>query len=124
MPTKVTMPQLGESVVEGTVTRWLKSVGEQIEEYEPLLEVNTDKVDSEIPSPISGKLLEILVPEGTTVQAGELLALIGDGMRMRQRRENRSMQQLRFKALQTGMVLSKNKPPNPPAPPRQMRHLQ
>jgi 2-oxoglutarate dehydrogenase dihydrolipoamide succinyltransferase (E2 component) len=78
MPTKVTMPQLGESVVEGTVTRWLKSVGEQIEEYEPLLEVNTDKVDSEIPSPISGKLLEILVPEGTTVQAGELLALIGD----------------------------------------------
>jgi 2-oxoglutarate dehydrogenase dihydrolipoamide succinyltransferase (E2 component) len=78
MPTKVTMPQLGESVVEGTVTRWLKSVGEQIEEYEPLLEVNTDKVDSEIPSPISGTLLEILVPEGTTVQAGELLALIGD----------------------------------------------
>jgi pyruvate/2-oxoglutarate dehydrogenase complex dihydrolipoamide acyltransferase (E2) component len=78
MPTKVTMPQLGESVVEGTLTRWLKSVGEQVEEYEPLLEVNTDKVDSEIPSPISGTLLEILVPEGTTVQAGELLALIGD----------------------------------------------
>jgi 2-oxoglutarate dehydrogenase dihydrolipoamide succinyltransferase (E2 component) len=79
MPTKVTMPQLGESVVEGTITRWLKQVGEQIEEYEPLLEVNTDKVDSEIPSPISGTVLKILVPEGTTVQAGELLALIGDG---------------------------------------------
>jgi 2-oxoglutarate dehydrogenase dihydrolipoamide succinyltransferase (E2 component) len=78
MPTKVTMPQLGESVVEGTLTRWLKSVGEQVEEYEPLLEVNTDKVDSEIPSPISGTLLEIMVPEGTTVQAGEVLALIGD----------------------------------------------
>jgi 2-oxoglutarate dehydrogenase dihydrolipoamide succinyltransferase (E2 component) len=78
MPTKVTMPQLGESVVEGTITRWLKEVGEKIDEYEPLLEVNTDKVDSEIPSPVSGTLLEILVPEGTTVQAGELLALIGE----------------------------------------------
>ena len=78
MATKVTMPQLGESVVEGTVTRWLKEVGDQIDEYEPLLEVNTDKVDSEIPSPTSGRLLKILVPEGTTVQAGELLALIGD----------------------------------------------
>jgi pyruvate/2-oxoglutarate dehydrogenase complex dihydrolipoamide acyltransferase (E2) component len=78
MPTKVTMPQLGESVVEGTITRWLKEVGEQIDEYEPLLEVNTDKVDSEIPSPVSGTVLEILIPEGTTVQAGELLALIGE----------------------------------------------
>ena len=78
MPTKVTMPQLGESVVEGTVTRWLKEVGENIDEYEPLLEVNTDKVDSEIPSPVSGTLLKILVPEGTTEQAGELLALIGE----------------------------------------------
>jgi pyruvate/2-oxoglutarate dehydrogenase complex dihydrolipoamide acyltransferase (E2) component len=78
MPTKVTMPQLGESVIEGTVTKWLKAVGDPVEEYEPLLEVNTDKVDSEIPSPSSGTLLEILVPEGTTVQAGDLLALIGE----------------------------------------------
>lgn len=78
MPTKITMPQLGESVIEGTITKWLKSVGDSIEEYDALLEVNTDKVDSEIPSPTSGVLLQILVPEGTTVQAGDVLALIGE----------------------------------------------
>ncbi len=78
MPTKVIMPSLGESVVEGTITKWLKSKGEAVEEYEPLLEINTDKVDSEIPSPASGVLLDILVPEGTTIQAGTLLAWIGD----------------------------------------------
>ena len=78
MPVQVIMPQLGESVVEGTVTKWLKAKGEQVEEYEPLLEINTDKVDSEIPSPASGTLLDILVSEGSTVQAGTLLAWIGD----------------------------------------------
>ncbi|NLG71770.1 MAG: 2-oxo acid dehydrogenase subunit E2 [Chloroflexi bacterium] len=78
MPTDVIMPQLGESVVEGTITRWLKTVGERVEEFEPLLEVNTDKVDSEIPSPAAGVLLEILVPEGTTIQAGAVLARIGE----------------------------------------------
>lgn len=77
MPNQVIMPQLGESVVEGTITRWLKEEGDEIEEYEPLLEVNTDKVDSEIPSPFSGTVLKILVSEGTTVQAGEPLAWIG-----------------------------------------------
>ncbi len=78
MPTQVIMPQLGESVVEGTITRWLKQKGERVEEYEPLLEVNTDKVDSEIPSPVSGTVLEILVPADTTVRAGEVLAWIGE----------------------------------------------
>ena len=77
MPVQVLMPQLGESVLEGTITRWLKAAGELVEEYEPLLEVNTDKVDTEIPSPGTGILLEILVSEGTTVQAGSLLAWIG-----------------------------------------------
>jgi 2-oxoglutarate dehydrogenase E2 component (dihydrolipoamide succinyltransferase) len=77
MPTQVLMPQLGESVVEGTVSKWLKSIGDTVQEYDALLEVNTDKVDSEIPSPAAGVLLEILVPEGTTVQAGTPLALIG-----------------------------------------------
>lgn len=76
MPTQVVMPQLGESVLEGTITRWLKAVGETVEENEPLVEVNTDKVDTEIPSPASGTILEILVPAGTTVQAGALLAWI------------------------------------------------
>lgn len=77
MPKQVIMPQLGESVVEGTITRWLKAQGEQVDEYEALLEVNTDKVDTEVPSPASGVVLEILVPEGTVVQAGAVLAWIG-----------------------------------------------
>ena len=78
MATKVIMPQLGESVVEGTVTAWLKKEGEPIEEFESLLEVNTDKVDSEIPSPAGGVLLKILVPEGETVKAGTIIAWIGE----------------------------------------------
>jgi len=77
MPTKVIMPQLGESVVEGTVTRWMKKEGETILEFEALLEVNTDKVDTEIPSPASGTVLKLLVPDGMTVTAGTLLAWIG-----------------------------------------------
>lgn len=78
MPTKVIMPQLGESVVEGTVSRWLKQEGDSVQEYEPLLEVSTDKVDSEIPSPATGIVLKIYVPAGQTVERGVLLALIGN----------------------------------------------
>lgn len=77
MPTKVIMPQLGESVVEGTVTKWLKKEGESIDELEALLEVNTDKVDTEIPSPASGSVLKLLVEEGITVTAGTVLAWLG-----------------------------------------------
>lgn len=77
MATNVIMPQLGESVVEGTVTRWLYKVGDSVREYEPLLEVSTDKVDTEVPAPAEGTLLQILVEEGQTVQAGVLLAVIG-----------------------------------------------
>lgn len=75
--TPVKMPALGESVTEGTVTRWLKAVGESIEVDEPLLEVSTDKVDTEIPSPVAGVLLEITVPEDETAAVGAQLALIG-----------------------------------------------
>ena len=78
MPTQVVMPQLGEGVLEGTLTRWLKGKGDSIQEYEPLLEINTDKVDTEIPSPQPGILLEILVPEGKIVHVGEVLAWIGE----------------------------------------------
>lgn len=78
MPTKVIMPKLGESVVEGTVTAWLKEEGDHVDEYESLLEVNTDKVDTEVPSSASGTLLKILVPEGETVEAGTTLAWIGE----------------------------------------------
>lgn len=75
---QVLMPQLGESVVEGELTKWLKQPGEWINENEPLFEVNTDKVDTELPSPATGYLLKILVQEGTTVNAGTLLAWIGE----------------------------------------------
>jgi pyruvate dehydrogenase E2 component (dihydrolipoamide acetyltransferase) len=73
------MPQLGETVTEGTVTRWMKAVGDTITRDEPLFEVSTDKVDSEVPAPASGVLTEILVPEGDTVDVGTRLAVIGDG---------------------------------------------
>src|SRR5580692_11649238 len=73
------MPQLGETVTEGTITRWMKSVGDAVERDEPLFEVSTDKVDSEVPSPAAGVLSEILVPEGETVEVGVKLAVIGDG---------------------------------------------
>ncbi|WUH93911.1 2-oxoglutarate dehydrogenase, E2 component, dihydrolipoamide succinyltransferase [Streptomyces sp. NBC_00433] len=75
--TDVVLPALGESVTEGTVTRWLKSVGDSVEADEPLLEVSTDKVDTEIPSPVAGTLLEILVEEDGTAEVGARLAVIG-----------------------------------------------
>ncbi len=76
---EVTLPALGESVTEGTVTRWLKSVGDDVEVDEPLLEVSTDKVDTEIPSPVAGKLQEIRVNEDETAEVGAVLAVIGSG---------------------------------------------
>ncbi|HET7397479.1 MAG TPA: 2-oxoglutarate dehydrogenase, E2 component, dihydrolipoamide succinyltransferase [Intrasporangium sp.] len=79
MSERVTMPALGESVTEGTVTRWLKNVGDRVEVDEPLLEVSTDKVDTEIPSPAAGTLQEILVQEDDTVPVGADLAVIGEG---------------------------------------------
>jgi 2-oxoglutarate dehydrogenase E2 component (dihydrolipoamide succinyltransferase) len=74
----IQMPQLGETVTEGTITKWFKQVGDQVAEDEPLFEVSTDKVDSEVPSPISGVVSEILVEEGDTVDVGAVLARVGD----------------------------------------------
>src|SRR3954452_1534038 len=74
----VTMPQLGETVTEGTITKWFKQVGDQIAEDEVLFEVSTDKVDSEVPSPVAGYVAEIRVPEGDTVDVGAGLAGISD----------------------------------------------
>ena len=74
----VEMPELGESVTEGTITQWLKSVGDTVEVDEPLLEVSTDKVDTEIPSPVAGTLVEILADEDDTIEVGEVIARIGD----------------------------------------------
>jgi pyruvate dehydrogenase E2 component (dihydrolipoamide acetyltransferase) len=77
MATEVNLPELGESVTEGTVTRWLKQVGDEVAVDEPLLEVSTDKVDTEIPSPVAGTLLEIRVNEDDTVEVGAVLGVIG-----------------------------------------------
>lgn len=75
----VVMPQMGESIVEGTLTKWLKKVGDHVERDEPLFEISTDKVDTEIPSPAAGTLSEILVQEGTVVAVNSVVARIGDG---------------------------------------------
>ena len=77
MATEVNLPELGESVTEGTVTRWLKQVGDEVAVDEPLLEVSTDKVDTEIPSQVAGTLLEIRAQEDDTVEVGAALAVIG-----------------------------------------------
>ena len=74
----ITLPMLGESVTEGTITRWFKQVGDTVAEDEALFEVSTDKVDSEVPSPVSGVITEILIAEGETVEVGTVLARVGD----------------------------------------------
>jgi 2-oxoglutarate dehydrogenase E2 component (dihydrolipoamide succinyltransferase) len=75
--TEVVMPQMGESIFEGTITKWLKKVGDSVAKDEPLFEISTDKVDAEIPAPVAGKLTEIKVPEGATVQINTVVAVIG-----------------------------------------------
>ena len=72
----VIMPQMGESIAEGTVSRWLKQVGDEVKRDEPILEISTDKVDAEIPSPSGGKLVEIKVGEGETVEVQTVIAVI------------------------------------------------
>ena len=77
MATVVRMPQLGESVVEGTILHWLKRPGERVAKHEPLLTISTDKIDTEVPAPVDGVLLEVTTPEGATVRAGTVIATIG-----------------------------------------------
>src|SRR5215469_13827855 len=77
--TDVVMPQMGESIVEGTLTKWLKKPGERVERDEPLFEISTDKVDTEIPSPSSGTLAEVVVQEGQTVAINAVVGRIQDG---------------------------------------------
>src|SRR4051794_5329096 len=76
---EVTLPQLGETVTEGTITQWFKQVGDIVAADEPLFEVSTDKVDTEVPSPVAGTLTEIRVQEGETVDVGTVIAVVGDG---------------------------------------------
>src|SRR5579871_1665417 len=77
--TDVVMPQMGESIVEGTLTKWLKKPGEHVERDEPLFEISTDKVDTEIPAPAAGTLSEVLVEEGKTVGINTVVARISEG---------------------------------------------
>jgi 2-oxoglutarate dehydrogenase E2 component (dihydrolipoamide succinyltransferase) len=78
MPTEVIMPQMGESIFEGTITKWLKKAGDRVEKDEPLFEISTDKVDAEIPSPEAGVLIEIRIGEGATVEVNTVVAVIGE----------------------------------------------
>ena len=78
MPTDVVMPQMGESITEGTLTKWLKKVGDKVERDEPLFEISTDKVDAEIPSPAAGTLQEIKITEGATVQINTVVCIIAE----------------------------------------------
>src|SRR5215475_6870294 len=113
MSVSVTMPRLGESVTEGTVTRWLKNEGDHVEADEPLLEVSTDKVDTEVPSPASGTLTSIKVREDETVEIGVELAVIGqDGAPAVQ--ESAAPQAA---APQATAPVAQPAPPAPPPPP-------
>src|SRR3954451_5707391 len=78
MSVEVVMPQMGESITEGTVSKWLKQVGERVEKDEPILEISTDKVDAEVPSPGAGILLEVRTQEGETVEVGHVVAVVGE----------------------------------------------
>src|SRR6266852_3022658 len=78
MPTDIIMPQMGESIVEGTITKWLKKPGDKVQRDEPLFEISTDKVDAEIPSPAAGVLQEIKVAEGATVQVNTVVGTIAN----------------------------------------------
>src|SRR4026209_1458650 len=77
MPTEIVMPQMGESIAEGTIVRWMKKVGDSVERDEPLFEISTDKVDAEIPSPVAGVIAEIRAKEGETVPVNSVVAIIG-----------------------------------------------
>src|SRR3954467_6828798 len=77
MPTSAVMPQMGDTIAEGTIVRWIKKVGDQVERDEPLFEISTDKVDAEIPSPAAGVLTDIKVGEGETVGVNTVVATIG-----------------------------------------------
>src|ERR1700729_3501843 len=80
MPTEIVMPQMGESITEGTITKWLKKPGDTVQRDEPLFEISTDKVDAEIPSPAAGVLKDIKITEGTTVQINTVVPTIEEGV--------------------------------------------
>jgi pyruvate dehydrogenase E2 component (dihydrolipoyllysine-residue acetyltransferase) len=119
MPTNVIMPQMGESIAEGTVTKWLKKVGERVERDEPLLEISTDKVDAEIPSPASGVLIKIMVKENETVEVNAVLALIdGEGAAVETPAPERPSEAKAKPPTSAAPAAMPQTPPAPSAPPR------
>src|SRR5687768_4031426 len=114
MSTEVVMPQMGESIAEGTITKWLKKVGEQVERDEPLFEISTDKVDAEIPSPAAGTLTEVRYKEGDTVEVNTVVAVLdGDGASAAAPAAAKPVAEPPAKAEAPAQ------PPAPPAPPQQ-----
>ncbi len=106
-PQVVVMPQMGESIFEGTITKWLKKVGDQVQKDEPLFEISTDKVDAEIPSPVDGVLTEIKVAEGATVEVNTVVAVIGGSTLAAVDRASRRIDESR-KAAESGTGFSGN----------------
>ena len=114
MPTEVVMPQMGESIFEGTITKWLKKPGDKVQRDEPLFEISTDKVDAEIPAPASGILQEIKVSEGNTVQVNTVVGVIGDGAPVSAAAPAKATAPA---AAAPPAVAKKDAPAPPPAPP-------
>src|ERR1051325_2209491 len=113
MSTEVVMPQMGESIAEGTITKWLKNVGERVERDEPLFEISTDKVDAEIPSPAAGTLTEVRFQEGDTVEVNTVVAVLdGDGT------GTVTIEAPAAKVVEEKPVQPAAPPPPPPPPPQ------
>jgi pyruvate dehydrogenase E2 component (dihydrolipoamide acetyltransferase) len=117
MSTEVVMPQMGESIAEGTITRWLKKVGERVERDEPLFEISTDKVDAEIPSPAAGTLTEIKFPEGATVEVNTVVAVLDGGNGASAGGAASQAETTASAAPASQAAASPEPPPAPPAPP-------
>src|SRR5258705_8634503 len=114
--TDVVMPQMGESIVEGTLTKWLKKPGEHVERDEPLFEISTDKVDTEIPSPAAGTLAEVLVEEGQTVGINTVVAKISDGAAAEAKPAEAKPAEAKPEGAKPAEAKPAAKPPEPPKP--------
>ena len=129
MSTEVVMPQMGESIAEGTITKWLKKVGERVERDEPLFEISTDKVDAEIPSPAAGTLTEVRFKEGDTVEVNTVVAVLDGDQSSAARRApaakpaEETPQALKLRAAATTADRRAAEEPAAPPPPAATPHL-
>src|SRR5579863_6083051 len=122
MPTDIVMPQMGESIVEGTITKWLKKPGDKVQRDEPLFEISTDKVDAEIPSPAAGVLQEIKVAEGTTVQVNTVVGTIASDGEVPAKAAPKAAPVAEKKAAPPAPVAAKPAPPPEPQPVQEASH--